>query len=314
MKEDAIRDVIVVGGGPAGLTAATYAARDLLDVLLLEKGLCGGLPVTTEVLENYPGFPNGIDGVELMERFKAQAERFGAELVEFREVTGVEPADGHLSVRAGDQEHKARVVMIASGSLPRKLGIPGEEEYAGRGVSYCATCDGPLYKDQDVIVVGCGNSGLQEGEALLKHVKSVTFIECLECMRGEMILQERLKKSEKVRFLLSHQLSRIEGDGRVEAAVAQDLETGEEERIEAKAVFIYAGFLPNTGFLGESIVRDDAGWVVTNDAMETSVPGIYAIGDVRSKRIRQIDIACGEATVAAITASGYLREAFPGEV
>jgi thioredoxin reductase (NADPH) len=312
--DEGIRDVIVVGGGPAGLTAAIYAARDRLDVLLLEKGLCGGLPVTTEVLENYPGFPEGIDGVELMQRFKAQAERFGAELVEFKEVTSVEPAGEYVRVQVGDQEHRTRVVMVASGSLPRKLGIPGEEEYAGRGVSYCATCDGPLYRDEDVIVVGCGNSGLQEGEALLKHVKSVTFVECLECIRGEMILQERLLDSDKVRFLLGRELASIEGDGRVQAAVVKDLTSGKEERLEVKAVFIYAGFLPNTGFLGAAVKRDGAGWIVTNEAMETSVPGIYAVGDVRSKGIRQIDIACGEATIAAIKASQYIREEHPGQV
>ena len=306
--KDGMRDVVVIGGGPAGLTAAIYAARDRLDVLLLEKELCGGLPVTTEVLENYPGFPDGIGGPELMEHFKAQAERFGAELAEFNEVTRIETAGGHVRVVAGDEEHRACVAIIASGSVPRKLGIPGEEEYSGRGVSYCGTCDGPLYRDKDVVVVGCGNSGLQEGEALLRHVKSVTFVECLECIRGEMILQERLQKSDQVRFLLSHQLAAIEGDERVRAAVATNLETGEDERIEANAVFIYAGFLPNTGFVDEAVTRDDADWIVTNEAMETSVPRIYAVGDVRSKRIRQIGVACGEATIAVMTASEYLRE------
>ncbi len=306
--EDGLRDIVVVGGGPAGLTAAIYAARDRLDVLVLEKGLCGGLPVTTEVLENYPGFPDGVDGPELMEKFKAQAERFGAEVAEFKEVTRVAPASGYLRVEAGGEEHQARVVIIASGSVPRKLGIPGEKEYTGRGVSYCATCDGPLYRDQDVVVVGCGNSGLQEGEALLKHVRSVTFIECLDCIRGEMILQERLLKRDGVRLLLSHQLAAIEGDERVRAAVATNLKTGENERVETSAVFIYAGFLPNTAFVDPAVEKDQAGWIVTNEAMETSVPGIYAAGDVRSKWIRQIGVACGEATIAAITASQYLRE------
>ncbi|TET53175.1 MAG: thioredoxin-disulfide reductase, partial [Anaerolineales bacterium] len=218
----------------------------------------------------------------------------------------------HVRGEVDGEEHKARVGIVASGSVPRKLGIPGEEKYCGRGVSYCATCDGPLCSDQDAVVVGCGNSGLQEGEALLKHVKSVTFMARSDSIRGEKILQERLRKSDRVRFLLSHQLMAIEGDERVRVAVAKNLKTGENERIRATGVFIYAGFLPNTGFVDAAVKRDEAGWIVTNEAMETSVPGLYAVGDVRSKRIRQIGVACGEATIAAMMASEHLREVHSG--
>lgn len=308
VKMSEMYDVIIIGGGPGGLTAGIYTSRERLNTLLLEKELCGGLPATTELIENYPGFPDGINGMELMANMKKQAERFGTKINEFEEVKKIIPADKKLIVQTDKNEYQARVVIIASGSIPKKLNVPGEDELRGKGVSYCATCDGPLYRDKDVAVIGCGNSGLQEGEALLKHVKSITFVEFLPYMIAEKILQERLQKDERTTFYLNHVLTSINGKDKVESITIKNRETGEEKEIKVAGVFIYVGFLPNSEFVKGVVDLDDAGYIITNEKMETSVPGIYAVGDVRSKMVRQIDTACGEATIAAVAASHYIRE------
>jgi thioredoxin reductase (NADPH) len=300
-------DVIIIGGGPAGLTAGIYTAREMLNTLLVEKGLCGGLPAGTDIVENYPGFPEGIKGMELVNRFKRQAERFGVKISEFEEVKKIEPLGKKIKVQTSRNEYSASTVIVASGSLPKKLGIPGEDEFLGKGVSYCATCDGPLYRDRDVAVIGCGNSGLQEGESLLQYVSSVTFVEFLPYMTAAKILQERMQKNEKVRFLLNHMLTSINGETLVHSITVKNRQSGEEAEIEVSGVFIYAGFLPNSAFLEGLVELDQAGYIVTNEKMETSVPGIYVVGDLRSKRVRQIDVACGEGTIAAISVGEYIR-------
>jgi thioredoxin reductase (NADPH) len=309
---DITNDIIIVGGGPAGLTAAIYTSREQLDTLLLEQALCGGLPGTTDLIENYPGFPDGINGMELVNKFKEQALRFGTNIVEFKEVKGIERVGETLEVQTAEEEYSAYAVIVASGSIPKKLGIPGEEKYTGRGVSYCATCDGPLYRDQDVAVIGTGNSGLQEGEFLLKHVKSVTFVEFLPRMTGAKILQDRLQRSEKTTFLLDYMLTSIEGDAQVSSVRVKNGQTGKEEEIEVSGVFIYVGWLPNSEFLGGLVELDELGYIVTNEDMETSVPGIYAVGDIRSKKVRQISVSCGEGTIAAISARDYVAAARRG--
>jgi len=303
-----MNDIIIVGGGPAGLTAAIYTSREGFNTLLLEKGICGGLPATTDLIENYPGFPDGINGMQLIDKFKKQALRFGTNIIEFKEVKRIEPAGERIKVQIAEEEYNAYAVIVASGSIPEKLNIPGEEKYAGKGVSYCATCDGPFFKDKHIAVIGCGNSGLQEGESLLKYVKSLTFIEFLPHMTGEKILQERLQKNKKTRFLLNHMLTSINGNTLVDSVTVKNRQTDEKKKIEVSGVFIYAGFLPNSKFLEGIIEFDDMGYIITNDAMETSVPGIYAVGDVRSKKVRQIDVACGEGTIAAVSARDYINK------
>ncbi|HID87993.1 MAG TPA: thioredoxin-disulfide reductase [Anaerolineae bacterium] len=300
-------DIIIIGGGPAGLTAGIYAGREMLDTLLLEKGLCGGVPMSTDVIENYPGFPGGVKGMDLMDRFRKQAEEFGVKIREFEEVKKIEPLGKRIKVQTDRNEYSAYAVIVASGSLPKKLGIPGEDEFLGKGVSYCATCDGPLYRDKDVAVIGCGNSGLQEGESLLQYVKSVTFVEFLPYMTAEKILQERVRRSEKARFLLHHVLTSINGDTLVHSITVKNRESGEEKEIQVSGVFIYVGLLPNSTFLEGVVELDDGGYVISDEEMATSVPGIYAVGDVRSKKVRQISVACGEATIAAISAREYLK-------
>lgn len=305
---DITNDVIIVGGGPAGLTAAIYTSRERLDTLLLEKGLCGGLPATTDLIENYPGFPDGVNGMELINKFKEQALRFGTNIIEFKEVKRIEPAGKRIKVQTAEEEYNAHAVIVASGSIPKKLNVPGEEEYTGKGVSYCATCDGPLYRGKNVAVVGGGDAAAEEALFLTEFAQKVALVHRRYELRATKILQERLQVNEKIEFLLNHILTSINGDTGVNAIIVQNRQTGQEEQIGVSGVFIYAGFLPNSKFLEGIVELDHLGYIVTNEEMETSVPGIYAVGDVRSKKVRQIDVACGEGTIAAISARDYIKE------
>jgi len=306
--EENIYDVAIIGAGPAGLTSAIYTARERLRTLVLEKVMCGGLPATTERVENYPGFPEGIGGMELMRRFKEQAERFGAEIKEFSEVKGIEQEGKIFKLTTDFGTFKSYAVIVASGSVPKKLNVPGEDKLTGRGVSYCAICDGPFYQGKDIAVIGCGNSGLQEGETLLKYVKSITFVEFLPYIPGEKILQERIIYDKRVKFLLNHIVTAINGEETVQSISVRDRESQEEKEIKVDGVFIYVGFLPNTQFLKGFVELDKEGYIITDEEMRTSRAGIYAVGDVRSKKVRQISVACGEGTVAAISVRDYLKE------
>ncbi|HOX54775.1 MAG: thioredoxin-disulfide reductase [Candidatus Omnitrophica bacterium] len=301
-------DVVIIGGGPAGMTAGIYTAREMLDTLLIEKDTCGGLPASTESIENYPGFPDGVNGADLMAKFKQQSERFGVKINEFEEVRKIESQGNLIRVITDKTEYEAHALIVASGSVPKKLNVPGESEFMGKGVSYCAICDGPLYKNKDVAIIGCGNSGLQEAGPLLGHVKTITFIEFLPYMTAEKILQDRLQKNPKTKFLLNHALTAINGKNIVDSVTVKDRKTGEEKKISLSGVFIYAGFIPNSKFLEGIADLDKYKYIVTNEDMQTSVPGIFAVGDIRSKKVRQIDSACADATIAAIAARDYIKE------
>ncbi len=302
-----VYDVIILGGGPAGLSAGIYASRERLKTLLLEGPMPGGLMATTELVENYPGFPDGASGMELAEAMKKQAQKFGAEIIQ-EEAKSVKPVGDLIEVKTDEETYSTHAVRVATGTIHKKLGIPGEEEFHNKGVAYCATCDGPLFADRDVAVIGAGNSGLQEGEFLLKFVNSVTFIEFLPHMTAAKILQERVGENEKAKFLLNHELTAVNGDKMVGSVTVKGRETGEEKTIEVAGVFIYAGLLPNTGILKGVVELDDKGYVVTNERMETSVPGIYAAGDVRPTPVRQATTAVGDGTTAAIIAGMYVEE------
>jgi thioredoxin reductase (NADPH) len=306
--ENNIYDVIIIGGGPAGLTAGIYASRERFKTLLLEKAVCGGLPVTTDLIENYPGFPSVTKGLDLMAKFKQQAQVFGTEIIETKEVKAVKKTDKGITVKTDENEYITHALIIAAGSVPKMLNIPGEKEFRGRGVSYCATCDGPFFKDKDVVIIGCGNSGLQEGETLLNYVKSVTFVEFFPFMTAAKVLQERLQKKENVTFMLNHKVTSINGENAVSSITVKDRANDEEKNIKAAGVFVYAGFSPNSAFLKGVVDFDDKGYIKTDESMKTSVDGIYAAGDICSKEVRQITVACGEATIATVAVSNYLRE------
>jgi len=301
-------DVIIIGGGPAGLTAAVYASREGLNTILLEKMMCGGRVALTANIENWPGTPDGVTGIDLMEKLKQQAQKFGTQITEFAEVTKVEPLEKAVKVVTNGGSYIGKTLIVATGSVPKKLNVPGEDKFYGKGVSYCATCDGPFYKGKDVAVIGCGDSGLQEGESLLGFVKTVTFIAYRPFMKARQILQERVKKKPNAKFLLNHIVTSINGDKTVASITAKERQTDEEQTIDVQGVFVYIGFLPNTNFLQGVVNLDPAGCVITDDNMQTSVRGIYAAGDVRSKKIRQITNACGEGTIAAIAARDYIKE------
>ncbi len=303
-------DVVVVGGGPAGLTTAIYASRDGMKVLVLERETTGGLAATTERIENYPGFPEGINGMELMERFRQQAERFGTQIVEFEEVSGIKPVrQGLIEVHTDDgQVFEGKTVVIATGSRPKKLGIPGEDEFYGRGVSYCATCDGPLFKGKDVIIIGAGNSGLQEGLPVLEYANKVTFIEFLPYSRAEQILQDRVKAHEKSSMVFNTKVTEIKGEQTVKGVVAIDRETGEEKWYPADGVFIYVGYSPYTQFVSELLELNKWGYIVSDAHMRTAIPGLYAIGDVRADNPAQLSVSVGDGTKAALDIREYIQK------
>ncbi len=303
-------DLIIVGAGPAGLTAAIYAARDGIKTLVIEKSAVGGLAATTDHIENYPGFPEGIAGPDLMDLFQKQAVRFGAEILEFEEVTRIEPVrKGLLRVHTASEEiYEAKLVALATGSKPKKLHVPGEEEFYGRGLSYCATCDGPLFRGKDVVVIGAGNSGLQEGVNLLGYAKSVTFVEFLPYSIAEKILQERTMNHPNSTFYFNHQVLAIKGDTMVTGVLMKNRATGELVEIPTDGVFIYVGYSPDTKFLGDLVEMNQWGYIKTDAQLWTGVEGLMAIGDVRANNVAQVTVAVGDGTKAALAAREYLAK------
>lgn len=307
--QNELYDVVIVGAGSAGFTTAIYASRDGWKTLILEKEASGGLAGSTHTIENYPGFPNGVGGPELMENFQKQAERFGAKLEEFDEVQSVVKGDdGIFTINTGEgKAFRGRSVLLATGSEPKKLGIPGEAEYYNKGVSYCATCDGPLYKDEEVVVIGCGNSGLQEAEILLQYAKKVSFVEYLDHSIAEKVLQDRVKGHEKTSCYFSHMATEVKGEKLVKSVVVKNRETGEDVEIPTAAIFIYVGYKPYTDFVKDVVELDKYGYIVTDKHMRTSVPGIFAAGDVVSENLAQVAVAVGDGAKAAVAIREYLQ-------
>jgi len=308
MAEQKIYDLIIIGGGPAGLTAGIYATRGRLSTLLLDKLAPGGLVATTEWVENYPGFPEGISGADLMKKMEEQAQKFGLEIISIKEVLSVDFKNKIKTIKAEEGEYKTKAVIVATGTEPKKLNIPGEDKFRGRGVSYCATCDGPLFKDKDIVVIGAGSSGVQEGLYLLRFVKSATVVEFLPHMTAEKILQERALKETRMKFYLNHMVTSINGENKVESVTIKNRQTGEEKKIEAQGVFIYVGLNPMTGFLKGQIALDKWGYISAGEDTKTSVPGVFAAGDVRQKILRQITTAIGDGATAAFMAERYVEE------
>jgi thioredoxin reductase (NADPH) len=295
-------DTVIIGGGPAGLATAIYTSRDGMKTLILEREATGGLASTTELIENYPGFPDGINGLELTDRFRKQAERFGTEIEEFDEVVKVNPVHkGLIEIHTeGGKVYQGKTVVIATGSAPKKLNIPGETEFYGRGVSYCATCDGPFFKGKDVVIIGAGNSGLQEGLPVLEYAKHVTFIEFLPTSRAEQILQDRVHAHKNSTLLFNHMVTEIKGDNTVNSVIVKNRATGDNFELPTAGVFIYVGYTPYSAFVADLVERNKWGYIHTDNHMATKVPGLYAIGDVRAGNPAQLTVSVGDATKAAL--------------
>lgn len=306
-------DVIIIGGGPAGLTAALYTGRARLKTLLLEKIAPGGQAAVAWTIENYPGFPEGIGGPELMERFKKQVEKYGLEIKSGEVVKINVPSEDELSkgepekvIKTEKEEYKTIALIVATGTRPRKLEVPGEKRLIGRGVSYCATCDGPLFKNRNVVVVGGGDTAVKEALFLSKFAEKTTLIHRRDQLRAGKTIEEKALSNRKLEFLLNSVVTEILGETEVQGVRVRNLGTGEDSTLEAKGVFVHIGTLPNTGFLKGVVKMDKKGFIITDENMETSVRGIYACGDVRKKLLRQVVTACGEGATAGFAAGQYV--------
>jgi len=296
-------EVVIIGGGPAGLTAGLYTSRAGLKSLLIEKGVFGGLITNAEHVENFPGFPQGISGLELGDRMREQAARFGLE-IESTEATGIELAD--KTVATIDDIIKAEALILAGGSQRKKLGVPGEEKYLGKGVSYCATCDSAFFVDMPVVVVGGGDASLTEALHLAKHASQVTVIHRRNELRATKILQDRAVNDKKINFILDAVVEEIEGDDLVKRIRLSNVKTNKTSYLDTAGVFVSVGFQPATELVQGQLSLDNIGQIITNDRMETTVPGVFAAGDIRHSSGRQAITAAGEGAAAAIYAQQYL--------
>lgn len=306
MSEDKIYDVIIIGAGPAGMTAAVYTSRANLSTLMVERGVPGGQMVNTADIENYPGFDN-ILGPDLSNKMFEHARKFGAEYA-YGDIKEIIDGKEYKTVVAGNKEYKARAVIIATGAEYRKLGVPGEAEFAGQGVSYCAVCDGAFFKNRELVVVGGGESAVEEGMFLTRFASKVTIVHRRDELRAQKILQERAFANEKIDFIWSHTVKEIHGEnGKVTAVTLVSTKTGEERIFKTDGVFVYIGMDPLTKPFQNLGITNENGYIVTNENMETSVPGIFAAGDVREKQLRQIVTATGDGSIAAQSAQTYIE-------
>jgi len=298
-----MHDLIIIGGGPAGLTAALYAGRSRLDTFLIEKMSLGGRILMSETIENYPGFPGGILTAELTGRMEQQVRELGVK-IESDEVLDLDCAKKTVKTSSGLYE--SRAIIIASGARARKLNIPGEEKYTGRGVSYCATCDAPFYKEKKVVIVGGGNAVAEEAIYLSRFAASVNIVHRRQDLRASMILQEKIRQDKKINFILSSVITEIKGAQKVEAVKIKDLLSGKESDFNCDGVFIYVGYEPETLFLKGRLRMDEAGFIIADEFMATSVDGIFACGDCRKKSLYQVINACGDGAVAADSAYKFI--------
>jgi thioredoxin reductase (NADPH) len=299
-------EVIIIGGGPAGMTAGLYVSRARLRTLLIENGLFGGQMTTTELIENYPGFPQGVSGEELSRLMEEQAKRFGMEAIS-DEVTEISLEKDLKRVKTYEGEFFCRALIICTGTEYRKLGVPGEEAFRGKGISYCATCDGAFFRDSRIVVVGGGDSALTEALFLTKFVKELTIIHRRDALRATKIYQERVLSHPKIKFLWNSVVQEIKGDSVVRSVSVKDVTTGEVKEVEAEGAFLFIGLMPRTQFLKDLVKKDEAGYIITNENCETSVKGIFAAGDCRKKLLRQISTSVGDGATAAFAAEKYLE-------
>jgi thioredoxin reductase (NADPH) len=311
-----IRDLIIIGGGPAGYTAALYSARDNLQPLVIEGFQWGGQLMITSEVENYPGYPDGVLGPEMMADFRRQAERFGAEFVT-DDVTRVDFSEQPLRVYVGDEEYQSKAVIIATGATARQLGLESERKLQGRGVTYCATCDGAFYRDLEVVVVGGGDSAMEEALFLTKFASRVTVVHRRNEFRASQIMVDRAREHEKIEFVTPAVVDYVLSgdDGRMRGVLIRDVETDETQELEASGLFVAIGHDPTTALFLDQLDHDDAGYLVTKPrSTETNVPGVFAAGDVQDHTYRQAVTAAGSGCMAALDAERWLaaREGHEG--
>lgn len=297
-------DLVIIGGGPGGLTAGIYAQRSRLNTILIEKEMVGGQIAVSDVIENYPGFPS-ISGAGLMEKFEEHAKGLGLE-IRFDEVLNI-TLDGNVKVlKTSEGELRAKAVIISTGAKPKRLGVPGERELTGKGVSYCATCDGPFFRGRSVIVVGGGDTAVKEAVYLSKLAAKVSLVHRREKFRAEKMHLERAEATANIEFLRSHVLKEIKGEGGVvTGAVVYDLKTSESRVVAVEGVFVFVGINPTTDFA--DVEKDDGGFIKTNQMMETNIPGIYAVGDCRTTPLLQVATAVGDGAIAAHRVDAYVE-------
>jgi len=301
-------DLIVVGSGPAGLTAALYAAREGIDTLVIERGGIGGQAGVTERLDNFPGFPEGISGSEFADRLRQQAERFGVEILQAQEVTSIELDGQYRCVRTSDgKEYRAWAVLLALGSTYRRLGVPGEEDFIGAGVHFCATCDGAFYRGKDVLVVGGGNSAGEESIFLTKFARKVTIATRDSRLSASKVVVQKVEEHPQIEVLPNMTPAEFKGNKRLASVVLRNTETGELSEVQPEGVFVFIGLSPNTSAVRDLVNVDAMGLIVTDAALQTSVPGIFAAGDCREGSTKQAASAAGEGAAVALAIRRYLQ-------
>ena len=299
-------ELVIIGGGPAGLTAGLYAARAGLNAVLIEKIVPGGQVIVTDWIENYPGFPEGLSGPDLVQKITEQVKRFDLN-IESNEVVSVDLSEPSKKITLNDRTITTHTIIIATGAFPKKLGVPGEDTFYGKGISSCATCDGPFFKDLIVAAVGGGDTAVQESLFLTKFAKKVYLIHRRDRLRAAAILQKRALSNEKIEIIWDSVLTDISGLTNVENITVQNVKTGGKIRLSVDGCFIWVGTIPNTKFLADSVKLDEHGFIVAGLNMETSVPGVFAVGDVRNTPLRQIATAVGDGAIAAISAENYIE-------
>ena len=302
-------DLIVVGGGPAGLTVALYAAREGIETLIIERSGVGGQAGMTERVDNYPGFSKGVKGAELADEMRAQVERFGVEILPAQAVTSIELVGDYKVVRteSGD-EYCSRALLLATGARYRRLNVPGEEDFIGAGIHFCATCDGPFYKGEEVVVVGGGNSGVEEGLFLTRFASKVTVLERSDRLKASQILREKAERHPQMEVMLNTTVQEFKGDAKLSSVVIQDVTTGQTKELKPGAVFIFIGLDPNTEFLRGVVDLDQWGSINTTVTLETSMEGVFAAGDGRAGSTKQVASAVGEGATAALMIRQFLEK------
>lgn len=303
---DKIFDCIILGGGPAGLSAGVYCARGDIDCCVVDTSICGGQPTNYLEIENYMGFPS-IEGFELSEKFEAHLDKFSVPKFTMEEIQSIDLVSNPKVIKTLKHTFKAKSVILATGARSAKLGIKGEEEFLGKGVSYCAVCDGAFYRDKTVVVIGGGNAAVEEGAYLTKFAKKVYIVHRRNELRADKIVQERAFKNEKIEFVFDTVPLEIKGEGRVQKIVLKNTKTQEIKELECDGVFPYIGFSPNSETFNGQVEQDEKGFVVTDNCMQTSISGVFAIGDVRTTPLRQVITAVADGAVAGVSAVKYVE-------